>query len=206
MLLKNWGDSHHCPRAVEHTSMISIFRRLGTVVTVTPVLVTSVLGLLAQALLQILLILFLQRRIMRTRVNIARLVLPRIQFHLGPLIVNMRDVSLIENLLHELRRNEIKTAAIAEYDIARHDRSVADLYRHIDACNHGRGVINRRGMYRAIVDRHADWEDAFHIPDGSVHHQSSLGRVPDGCRKVVSHHRASFDFSVKSDHRHIARL
>src|SRR5258708_19850041 len=158
-------------------------------------------NLLAQALLQILLILFLQRRVMRTRVNIVALVLPRTRFHLGPLIVNMRDVSLIENLLHELRRNEIKTAAIAEHYIAWHHRSVADLYRHIDARNHGRGVINRRGMYPAIVDRHPDREDAFHIPDGSVHHPSSLGRVPDSCRKFVSHNIAALDFSVKLDHR-----
>jgi len=28
-LLKNWGDSHHCPRAVEHTSMIQYFGGLG---------------------------------------------------------------------------------------------------------------------------------------------------------------------------------
>ena len=26
---QNWGDSHHCPRAVEHTSMIQYFGGLG---------------------------------------------------------------------------------------------------------------------------------------------------------------------------------
>jgi len=52
-------------------------------------------------------------------VNIARLVLPAIEFDLGPLIVNMRD-SALSISPSELRRNEIEPAAISEHDITRH--------------------------------------------------------------------------------------
>src|SRR5690349_6286112 len=64
--------------------------------------------------LQVVLVLFLQRRILRRAVDLTRLVLALVELLARPFVVNVNDVGVIDDLLHQRRRNEIHTFRVAE--------------------------------------------------------------------------------------------
>jgi len=65
-------------------------------------------------------ILALQNRVRAgRRVKLARLGFARDELRLIPLVVNVSDLGLIENIFNQVGRNERKAFAVAEDDIAR---------------------------------------------------------------------------------------
>src|SRR5471030_682819 len=72
-----------------------------------------------QALFQILVVFLLQRRVLRAAVDVARLVLALVELLAGPLVVDVDLVGVIDDLLHQVRRNKIDSLRIADDHVAR---------------------------------------------------------------------------------------
>src|SRR5205814_3614002 len=79
-----------------------------------------VIDFLADLLLEVVLIFLDQRRISWRAIDIGRKILSFIELLLGPLVVNVRDLGLVDDLLRQMRRDEKHTLPIAEHDVARH--------------------------------------------------------------------------------------
>src|SRR5471030_31850 len=53
-----------------------------------------------QALFQILVVFFLQRRVLRAAVDVTRLILALVEFFAGPFVVDVDGVGVVDDLLH----------------------------------------------------------------------------------------------------------
>src|SRR5258708_6543053 len=118
----------------------------------------------------------------------------------------MCDLGFINDLLHELRRDEIKAPAIAQHDIAGHHRRGPNLHRYIHSAHHHAALIDRSGMHTPLKNRHSDWKNSLGIANRAVSYESRLARVPDGSRQIIADNRPAFDLSEQIYHRHITRL
>src|SRR4051794_5335175 len=65
-------------------------------------------------------VLTLQCRIMRAGVDVARFVFPSLQHHLGPFVMDMDFLRILDNFFNELRWYEVDSLAISEHHIPRH--------------------------------------------------------------------------------------
>src|ERR1039458_728296 len=90
----------------------------------------------AELLLQIVLVFLDQRRVPRPAVDLGRLVLALVELLLGPVIVSVRDLRLVDNPLHQVRRDERNALLVAEDHVTRHHRGVADADRNVDPRHH----------------------------------------------------------------------
>src|SRR6266853_75663 len=101
-----------------------------------PSLGTALLPNFFQPLLQIILIFLLQFRVGRSGIYFTRLVLHFVKFLLRPFVMNPDFIRTVENLLHQLRRNEIHALAVTHDQITGHYGNAANSYRNIDARQH----------------------------------------------------------------------
>src|SRR5438552_12751548 len=90
---------------------------------------------LLEPLLEVLVVFLLQRRIGGRAVNLARLVLALVELHPRPFVVNVDHVGIVDDLLHQRRRNEVDPLGVSKYEIAGHDRGLADAHRDVDAAD-----------------------------------------------------------------------
>src|SRR5439155_4637124 len=162
------------------------------------------ISLFPQPLLQILVVFFLERRIAGTRIDLGRLVLAGHDLLFGPLIVDVSDVGPVDHLLSQVRRDEVNAFAVAEYDVARQDRGVADAHRNVIAGNHD--VAYRCRMHAADIDGHVDGIDTFQIADGAVHHHAGPGSCVNKGGQVVAHDGTLLDLAEQIDHKDVALL
>src|SRR5947208_823834 len=86
----------------------------------------AILSLFPQSFLQILVVFLLERRIARAGINVTRFVFAAVELHLGPLVVDVRHVGVIQDFFHKVRGNEVDALAVAEHDVARHHCCAAD--------------------------------------------------------------------------------
>src|SRR5258708_6475495 len=76
-------------------------------------------SLFRQPPLQILVILLLELRERRRRINLARFVLAREKFLACPFVMDVRDLRFFHDLLRQVRRNEDDTLAVSQHHVAR---------------------------------------------------------------------------------------
>src|SRR5262249_51244238 len=141
----------------------------------------------------------------RTRIDFARLVLPGHELLLRPLVVDVRDIRLVEHRFELRRWDEVNAFAIAEDDVSGHDRRVADAHGCVDCRQHH--VADRSRVDTANVDSHVDRVNTFQITHRAVDYQATaLGRGVDRGRQIVAYESAAFDLAEQIHNEDVARL
>src|ERR1039458_4712631 len=144
----------------------------------------------AELLLQIVLVFLDQRRVPRPAVDLGRLVLALVELLLGPVIVSVRDLRLVDNPLHQVRRDERNALLVAEYHVSRHHRGVADADRNVDPRDED-AVDGRWRGAPVVSSQIGQRRDAIQVADGPVDNKAGARRLHDVIGQVVADHAAA---------------
>ena len=124
-----------------------------------------------QAALEVFLILLRQFGIFGSAVNFAGFVLPFGKFLFGPLVMDADFVSAVEDILDELRRDEIYAFTIPDDEIAGHYGDSTDADGHVDAGKHD--VVDGSGINVFEIGGHVDFGNAIEIANAAVDDQTA---------------------------------
>src|SRR5262249_16056899 len=119
--------------------------------------------------------------------------------------MNVSFVSLVEDFLYELWRNEVYAFAVAHYEIARHDGDIADAERNINSSQHD--VANGRGIYRTEIGRHVYFGNSVQVTNAAIHDQaaSACGLIHIE-EQIVTNDGTAPLFAEEIDYQHICGL
>jgi hypothetical protein len=158
-----------------------------------------------QAALEVFLILLDQFGIFGSAVDFAGFVLPFGKFLFGPIVMYADFVSAVEDILDELRRDEIDAFTIPDDEITGHYGDAADADGHVDAGKHD--VVDGGGINVLEIGGHVDFRNAIEISNAAVDHQTAAFCRGHHIEKKIVADYCSADFLAEDvDNEDIAGL
>src|ERR1017187_1409192 len=166
---------------------------------------TGSLLLLCQLPLHVVVVFLLQRRIVQAAaaVYVGGLELAGLEFAPDPLVVDVRRPGGLDQPLDRMRRNEVHALPVAKYQVARHDRRLADPDGNVYARRH----VSADPRHRTPeVSGHVKLCDTLEIADAAIDDEAVTRLRPDVEGQVVADDAAQVEITAGVDHDHIAGL
>src|SRR4029077_11132786 len=111
----------------------------------------------------------------------------------------------VEYFVYELGRNKVNAFAVADHEIAGHDRDTADADRNVDAGEHD--VVDGRRIHIADVRGHVNFGDAVEVANAAVNDQTTaVGGAHRVVEEIVADDRAANFLAEEIDDQDVARL